>query len=77
MIAEIEGKHAVRFSKLLKIIQNNGKYEYNEDVYWLCLSCGYIHKGKEPLKGCPVCLETNPFVPLDFDWWGMRDKFTK
>lgn len=43
-----------------------------EDTLWICMKCGYVHKGAKALAGCPVCLEVNPFMPLNFDWYSMK-----
>ncbi len=63
-IAEVEKTHANRFEYFADLASQNKIFEASEDVYWMCLECGYIYKGtKTPIK-CPVCREQGHFVKL-------------
>ena len=26
-----------------------------ENSYWICANCGYVHKGPQPPENCDVC----------------------
>lgn len=68
-IAVIEGQHAARFKKVQHLLENEKVFELDEGTEWICMKCGYIHKGSKALKGCPVCAEVNMFMPLNYDWY--------
>ncbi|OYT34545.1 MAG: rubrerythrin family protein [Candidatus Aenigmarchaeota archaeon ex4484_52] len=50
-----EKHHEGRYKKLLKNIEENSVFKKDNEVYWVCRKCGYIHKGKEPPEECPSC----------------------
>mgnify|MGYP001071264175 CR=1 FL=1 len=73
-IAVIEAQHAARFQNLLRCLEHEkGLYEFEDpETVWICMECGYMHKGSKALTGCPVCLETNSFMPLDHNWYAPK-----
>jgi len=52
---EVEEQHEKRYLALLKNIEQEKVFKKDEEVYWKCRNCGYIHKGKEAPKECPSC----------------------
>ncbi|HNW05751.1 MAG TPA: rubrerythrin family protein [archaeon] len=65
-IAIAEKHHEERYKKLLKNLNENKLFKKDKEVVWLCMKCGYVHKGKEPPKICPSCgHETNYFKVQD------------
>ncbi len=54
-LAEIENSHYAKFSKILDLLESGQFFKRDEEVEWMCLVCGYIHKGREPPKACPNC----------------------
>jgi rubrerythrin len=54
-ISRVEGHHAERYQKLLKEVMAGTVFKKDKDVEWVCLNCGYVHKGKEPPLKCPSC----------------------
>jgi rubrerythrin len=48
---EAEAVHAKLYTDAL---ENLGK-ESEEDDFYLCPICGFIHKGKAPVDPCPIC----------------------
>ena len=52
-IAKIEAQHAKEFKDILDIIINPTKEEKQKQ--WICMNCGHIHIGLEPLEECSVC----------------------
>lgn len=64
-VAEIEGKHADKFSEILKNIQDENVFEEDEPVYWKCKNCGYIFLGKKAPLECPVCSHPQKYFTRD------------
>ena len=54
-VAEIEKEHEERFNKLLSNIKNSEVFDKQNEVVWICRSCGHIHIGKSAPSVCPVC----------------------
>ncbi len=54
-LAEIEMYHHKKFAKLLELVETGKMFKRDEEVEWMCLVCGYVHKGNEPPKVCPNC----------------------
>lgn len=54
-LAEVEKHHHRKFAKLLELLETGKMFKRDEEVEWMCLVCGYVHKGREPPKVCPNC----------------------
>jgi len=54
-IAKAEEHHEERYQKLLKHVKEGTYFSRDEEVVWVCMECGYIHKGKTPPEKCPSC----------------------
>lgn len=54
-LQEVEAEHEKRFLKLAEKIEEGCMFKSDEESYWQCLNCGYIHEGKEAPKNCPLC----------------------
>ncbi len=54
-IARAEEHHESRYRALLEAIENGTYFRRDEEVEWICLECGYVHKGREPPEKCPSC----------------------
>jgi len=54
-LAEVEEQHYRKFAKLLELLETDSMFKRDEEVEWMCLVCGYVHKGREPPKACPNC----------------------
>ena len=54
-IAKAEEYHEKRYKALLEALKKGTYFERDEEVEWICLECGYVHKGREPPKKCPSC----------------------
>jgi rubrerythrin len=55
MVSGIEKVHGDRFAKFADLIENNKLFVSDAKVDWICLNCGYVHKGLEVPEKCPVC----------------------
>ncbi len=66
MIADIEKTHGDRFDKFIKLLEENKLFVSDVEAGWICLNCGYIYRGKEVPKICPVCKhDRGYFLRLD------------
>lgn len=54
-IAEVEEKHAERYNILAERLEKGLLFKNDAEIEWKCLNCGYIHRGKEAPKKCPLC----------------------
>ncbi len=54
-VAAIESHHEQRYLKLLENIEDGSVFKKDEEIVWVCLNCGHVHKGKNAPKVCPVC----------------------
>lgn len=56
LVAKVEVEHEKRYLALLEQM-TNGQVFSSEDPEqeWQCIHCGYVHKGKNAPKKCPVC----------------------
>ncbi len=64
MIAKVEEQHEKRYLKLLDNLEKGVVFEKDDEVYWMCRNCGYIHKGKKAPKQCPACLHPQSYFEL-------------
>ena len=63
-IAIAEKHHEERYIKLLKVVEAGTVFKKEEEVWWVCLECGYIHFGKEPPEICPACNHPRSFYQI-------------
>ncbi len=63
-IAKAEEHHEERYLKLLKQVEAGTVFKKEEDVWWVCRECGYVHFGKEALEECPSCNHARAFYQL-------------
>ena len=66
-IAEIEKRHAHRYSVLANQIKNETLYKKEEISQWVCTKCGHTHIGKEAPCSCPVCNHVQSYFRLFTD----------
>lgn len=55
MIAEIEKTHGDRFGRYAKLLKEGKLFVSDVELEWMCLNCGYVHKGPAAPAVCPVC----------------------
>ncbi len=66
MIADIEKTHGDRFDKFVQLLEENKLFVSDVEAGWICLNCGYVYRGKEVPKVCPVCKhDRGYFLKLD------------
>lgn len=54
-IAVAEKQHEKRYNDLAANIEANRVFKRDEEVFWRCRNCGYIHTGMEAPESCPAC----------------------
>lgn len=65
LIATIEAHHEERYKDLYNNIKEGKVFERDEEVEWVCLECGYVHKGTSAPDVCPVCVHPQSFYKLN------------
>lgn len=56
MVAKVEVEHEKRYMRCLERMTEDQEFSSeNPDQEWQCMHCGYVHKGKNAPKKCPVC----------------------
>jgi rubrerythrin len=54
-LKRVEEKHEERYIIIAKKLDNKTLYDWDTELEWKCVNCGYIYKGKTPPTTCPVC----------------------
>lgn len=67
-IAEVERKHEARFTRLLKLLQEDKVFKRDEEISWRCSKCGHIHHGTEAPDRCSCCNHPQEYF-LPEDMW--------
>ena len=56
LVASVEVEHEERYMKLLKRLETETEFSSDDsEQEWQCMHCGYVFKGKNAPKKCPVC----------------------
>jgi rubrerythrin len=63
-IASAEKVHEERYRKLLENVMKDKVFQREEQVFWYCRKCGYVHFGTKPLKNCPACLHPTSYFEI-------------
>lgn len=50
-----EQHHEERYKKLYEQLKAETHRNKEEEIEWVCMECGYVHKGKIPPEICPSC----------------------
>jgi rubrerythrin len=56
VIAVAEKHHEAQYRKLFEQLNSGNFFEREVETEWVCMKCGYVHRGKKALKVCPACL---------------------
>ena len=68
-ISVSELQHEKMYRQLAANIAANRAFARDEEKTWRCLSCGYIHKGKEAPDKCPACVKPANYFELLCENW--------
>ena len=60
-IAKAEQHHEERFQKMLKEVEAGTVFKKEEEIWWVCRECGFVHFGKEAPEKCPSCDHSQSF----------------
>jgi len=63
-IAIAEKHHEERFKKILKELESGAVFKKENNVWWVCRECGYVHFGTEPPERCPSCDHEKSFYQI-------------
>ncbi|HPO63437.1 MAG TPA: rubrerythrin family protein [Candidatus Kapabacteria bacterium] len=61
MIAKVEEQHEIRYTKLLKNIEEEKVFKKDTKIKWYCRNCGYVHEGDKAPAKCPACLHDQAY----------------
>lgn len=61
-IMKSEQEHERLYRLFLERIEKDNIFQEEEEVVWKCRVCGYVHKGKQPPKKCPVCQHPQGYI---------------
>ncbi|MBR4555251.1 MAG: rubrerythrin family protein [Ruminococcus sp.] len=74
-IAGIEDLHGDRFRRFGELMEQGRLFRSETEEEWLCLNCGYIHRGTEAPSPCPVCAQPQGwYIRLAESSWMLRVK---
>ncbi len=59
-----EEHHEERYKKLIKQLEEGTLFKKEKVVEWICMECGYVHRGKQPPEKCPSCDHAKAFYKL-------------
>lgn len=54
-LKEVEADHEERYIILATKLDDKTLYSANAELDWKCVNCGYIHRGTQPPRICPLC----------------------
>jgi len=63
-IGKAEAHHEERYGKILKEVEAGTVFKKNNEIFWVCRECGYVHFGKEPPEKCPSCYHSKSFYQV-------------
>lgn len=63
--ASVERHHDYRFRTLADNIENGTVFCRDEEVFWVCLNCGFLYKGNCAPDVCPLCGKSQGFYKLN------------
>jgi len=64
-----EKHHEKLYLDLAENIATDRVFKKEEKKVWRCLSCGYIHTGKDAPKKCPACVKPTGYFELLCENW--------
>ena len=64
-----EKHHEKLYLELAENISKERVFQKDKERVWRCLSCGYIHTGKEAPKKCPACVKPTGYFEVLCENW--------
>lgn len=64
MISRAEEHHEERYAKLLELVKTGKVFDKDEEIFWVCRECGFVHFGKRPPEHCPACEHPTSFYQV-------------
>ncbi len=59
-----ERQHEKLYNELAQNLAEKKAFVRGEEQIWQCLSCGYVHSGKEAPEKCPACVKPKGYFEL-------------
>lgn len=56
-----------RYRRLLERLESGTEFSSEEPIDWACRKCGFVVRGKDAPKRCPVCGADSWFAHLAFE----------
>ena len=66
-IARAEEHHEDRYKKLLVEVEGNTVFKKQNNVFWVCRKCGYVHDGETPPEACPSCSHPKNYFERNYE----------
>jgi rubrerythrin len=63
-VGKIEKMHRDRYKEYKKKLEDGVMFKKDQEVYWHCMNCGHIHKGKSAPEICPVCSHAKSYFEV-------------
>ncbi len=64
-----EEHHEKLYLELADNIAKDRVFQKDDERVWRCLSCGYIHRGKQAPDKCPACVKPTGYFELLYENW--------
>ena len=60
-VGEIESYHMERYDSNIENMEKGEVFKKPEGETWVCMNCGFVHKGADAPTVCPVCAHPQSF----------------
>jgi rubrerythrin len=64
-----EKQHEKRYRELAANLKADRVFRRDQNVFWRCRNCGYVHTGLEAPEKCPACVKPRGFFELLAENW--------
>lgn len=68
-ISVAEKQHEKLYRELAANIEQDRVFRRPDEMTWRCLSCGYIHTGRQAPDKCPACVKPTDYFELLAENW--------
>jgi rubrerythrin len=68
-ICVAERQHEKRYQTLAENIRGGRVFSRQEEVFWRCRNCGYLHQAKQAPEVCPACVYPQAYFELHGENW--------
>ncbi len=68
-ISVAEKQHEKLYRQLAQNIADESIFNRPEEILWRCLSCGYLHRGRQAPQKCPACVKPMGYFEILGENW--------